>query len=281
MKISCALDVADEGSLTLDEIGKFFGVTRERVRQIEAKGLKLLRRLPVLREVKEAGFDPPGFDANDWTIEAEGNGGGGDAPKDADPEQEWVDNVWRIYERRSREQAQGLLPMRSVRAAADATNDVEPVAAAPQPKSTLTPRLQAIYSTYLRMAKMQRAKPRPMEVAKECGLFKAVSRSTSANVSTALHAIAKQGYDVPYLNEKLPSRKPVKIVEKPYKNRHKPAAKTVEKQAETKVEAPASSDVFLLTLLAKHADLKTQMEVLEKQRKALETLIVTSGGTLE
>ena len=36
----------DDGkSKTLDEVGKMFGVTRERVRQIEARGLKKLRQL--------------------------------------------------------------------------------------------------------------------------------------------------------------------------------------------------------------------------------------------
>lgn len=36
----------DDGkSKTLDEVGKMFGITRERVRQIEARGLKKLRQL--------------------------------------------------------------------------------------------------------------------------------------------------------------------------------------------------------------------------------------------
>lgn len=36
---SCALDVADEGGATLEEIGEMFNLTRERVRQIEVRGL--------------------------------------------------------------------------------------------------------------------------------------------------------------------------------------------------------------------------------------------------
>jgi hypothetical protein len=36
---TCALDVADQGALTLEEIGKVTNLTRERVRQVEVRGL--------------------------------------------------------------------------------------------------------------------------------------------------------------------------------------------------------------------------------------------------
>lgn len=39
---SCALDVADRGGLTLEEVGSLIGVTRERVRQIEESAAKQL-----------------------------------------------------------------------------------------------------------------------------------------------------------------------------------------------------------------------------------------------
>ena len=41
---SCALDVADRGGQTLEEVGDCLGVTRERIRQIEARLLWRLRR---------------------------------------------------------------------------------------------------------------------------------------------------------------------------------------------------------------------------------------------
>ncbi len=37
---TCSLDVADDGEQTLDRIGELQNLTRERVRQIEARGLK-------------------------------------------------------------------------------------------------------------------------------------------------------------------------------------------------------------------------------------------------
>lgn len=40
---SCALDVADTGSKTLDEIGEITNLTRERIRQVEMRGLIKLR----------------------------------------------------------------------------------------------------------------------------------------------------------------------------------------------------------------------------------------------
>ena len=43
MKQSCALDVADSGPLSLDDIGELEGLTRERVRQIEYTALRKLQ----------------------------------------------------------------------------------------------------------------------------------------------------------------------------------------------------------------------------------------------
>ena len=40
---SCALDIADKGEHTLEEVGEYMGITRERVRQIEEMALHKLR----------------------------------------------------------------------------------------------------------------------------------------------------------------------------------------------------------------------------------------------
>jgi Sigma-70, region 4 len=42
-KVTCALDVADLGGSTLEEVGGFLGITRERVRQIEERTLRKLK----------------------------------------------------------------------------------------------------------------------------------------------------------------------------------------------------------------------------------------------
>ena len=45
---SCALDVASQGGITLEEVGEILNLTRERIRQVEVRGLMKL---------KEAGGD--------------------------------------------------------------------------------------------------------------------------------------------------------------------------------------------------------------------------------
>ncbi|MFO8073874.1 MAG: sigma factor-like helix-turn-helix DNA-binding protein [Polyangia bacterium] len=42
MKDSCALDVAERGGVTLEEVGEIMNLTRERIRQLEMSGLSKL-----------------------------------------------------------------------------------------------------------------------------------------------------------------------------------------------------------------------------------------------
>lgn len=51
LKETCALDVADRGGVTLDEIGEIFNLTRERIRQIELQALHKLKRFKRGREL--------------------------------------------------------------------------------------------------------------------------------------------------------------------------------------------------------------------------------------
>ncbi len=43
MKETCSLDVADRGGITLEEVGEILNLTRERIRQVEVKGLTKLK----------------------------------------------------------------------------------------------------------------------------------------------------------------------------------------------------------------------------------------------
>ena len=50
MAVSCALDVADDGGVTLEDVGAIMNLTRERIRQME---IKALSRLAAVRDMKE------------------------------------------------------------------------------------------------------------------------------------------------------------------------------------------------------------------------------------
>ena len=58
MTETCALDVADRGGTTLEEVGAIMNLTRERIRQVEVKGLAKLQALSdmtALRDVVDEG----------------------------------------------------------------------------------------------------------------------------------------------------------------------------------------------------------------------------------
>jgi len=58
MTETCALDVADRGGTTLEEVGAIMNLTRERIRQVEVKGLaklEALRDMSALRDYVDEG----------------------------------------------------------------------------------------------------------------------------------------------------------------------------------------------------------------------------------
>ena len=52
---TCALDVAERGGITLEEVGAILNLTRERIRQVEVRGLLKLKMASALE-----GFDGVG-----------------------------------------------------------------------------------------------------------------------------------------------------------------------------------------------------------------------------
>lgn len=53
MTDTCALDVADRGGITLEEVGEIMNLTRERVRQVETAGLAKLEALEDIARLKD------------------------------------------------------------------------------------------------------------------------------------------------------------------------------------------------------------------------------------
>lgn len=43
MSETCALDVADRGGITLEDVGNLLNLTRERIRQVERSGIEKLK----------------------------------------------------------------------------------------------------------------------------------------------------------------------------------------------------------------------------------------------
>ncbi|MBN1961039.1 MAG: DNA-binding protein [Deltaproteobacteria bacterium] len=56
---TCALDIAERGGVTLEEVGELLNLTRERVRQVEVEGLQKLRNVSAEHELDAfIGWDP-------------------------------------------------------------------------------------------------------------------------------------------------------------------------------------------------------------------------------
>ena len=53
MTETCALDVADRGGITLEEVGEIMNLTRERVRQVETAGLAKLSAIKDITRLKD------------------------------------------------------------------------------------------------------------------------------------------------------------------------------------------------------------------------------------
>lgn len=55
---TCALDVADRGGITLEEVGDIMNLTRERIRQLETRGLAKLKALGEMAALSDYCDDP-------------------------------------------------------------------------------------------------------------------------------------------------------------------------------------------------------------------------------
>jgi hypothetical protein len=62
---TCALDVADRGGITLEDVGAIMNLTRERIRQVEVRGLEKLKEVPEGMGGLDAYADWDPYDASD------------------------------------------------------------------------------------------------------------------------------------------------------------------------------------------------------------------------
>lgn len=63
---TCALDVAEQGGITLEAAGDLMAITRERVRQLEVKVLTRLAAEPAIDELRQAARELPGEPETIW-----------------------------------------------------------------------------------------------------------------------------------------------------------------------------------------------------------------------
>ncbi len=56
LRETCALDVADKGGVTLEEVGTIMNLTRERIRQVEMRALQKLRQNSTQYNVQSISF---------------------------------------------------------------------------------------------------------------------------------------------------------------------------------------------------------------------------------
>ena len=92
MTETCALDVADRGGTTLEEVGAIMNLTRERIRQVEVKGLaKLaaLRDMSALRDYVDEG--PMGKRRLPVLVSEKSDGADEDAEADAEVDPDAID----------------------------------------------------------------------------------------------------------------------------------------------------------------------------------------------
>lgn len=295
---TCALDLADEGGLTLMQIGDSLQLSRERIRQVENKVLIRLKQKKVVLDVMESGgfeHSSPGRHLDD---EAEGDGAGSAlAPEPEDPHAEYAEGIYRIYERTSRERAQGLPlppppPFRSPEVPPEEPIECEdlrvgeelvflpepPTMPKPLSERPLTDREQSVVNAYLKLAKEVGGKPLASRVG-ELAKVHGKPGSISASVCTALTAAQRKGVKLPYIDEKpvrtdrqaAPARKSGR---KPAR-RAREAAPPVpppelvaappepEPPAQTAMVLVTSPDAFKNVLLMKRDALERQMAAIE------------------
>lgn len=230
---SCALDVAERNDTTLESVGAMFGLTRERIRQVESKALAKLQKHRLAIAVREAG----GFDDFSHTrVSAADDGdaeGGAKVPAHhatLPPEEEDCEMVNRLYERAIRERAAGTRIENPIRPPSPEPSAAPPLSFPPTnasaavpalPKepmaepSPLTDKQLTIFTAYGTLVTEKGGKPSPLLVAERAGL-PGTNGGKSAVVCSTLRAIERKGYIVPCIDDDVVKENPM---EPPKKNK--------------------------------------------------------------
>jgi hypothetical protein len=88
MTETCALDVADRGGTTLEEVGAIMNLTRERIRQVEVKGLAKLAALRDMLALRDYVDEGPIGKRRLPVVASQNSEDQDDADADADPEEQ-------------------------------------------------------------------------------------------------------------------------------------------------------------------------------------------------
>lgn len=280
---SCALDVADGGAVTLQEVGEMLQLSRERIRQIEEKAFGILRRNKTAREVLDAGGFAYAETYDGAYEEAQAEGGSGGEARPSNPDEDYADDIYRVYERTSREREQGIrvhYPRIAKEEDPSETRDVVVQPDLPPPPleepmarkvvTELTESEKVVVDGYLKLAKKFDRKPAPREVAELTGIKKKSSGEVSAYVCNALARAQKKGTELPFYKDKSPRPQ----AEEGTKVRRSASKKTKSARKEREVIVPPpekplkrpaaqAADPFKATLVEKRDALQKQIDAID------------------
>lgn len=300
---TCALDVAARGNATLDDVGKVYGLTRERIRQIEGKALVRLRAGSLARAVREEHDGEDGFFGQGRTKPRYVPSPRAQvAPSAVSPKP-----VFLAPEEMQEEEEPLVLPPIEVvepDQELEVPNDeeledepdvqeepeapVEEAMSKEKPVKELTDRETSVVDAYKALAKELGAKPSPLAVAVRAGIEGLSKGSISASVCTAYKSIARKGVELPYIDEK-PVRgagmdgasvkvkkskaKPVKVKKKSKKVPHAPVSEPAH-AAEVVQEIPSTAMVSLSSPDAMKNMLMLEKEKHQKALAAIDVLLM-------
>lgn len=298
---SCALDIADHGGATLEDVAETMNVTRERVRQIESKGLssaraRAARKGTSARLLSEFSDAPPGS----TSIRGEYHGGSiwKETPREdvepaevdeesepptrisffADPDSERVDelvcaSVWNMFAKdsnqrgfdcrssQSRAQSKYQAAKREIKEEETMSNE-----------EGLTDRQRAVLKAYRDLLKETGEPPTNLDIADRAKIEGSSDNARGANVSGAIRELRLKGLVGPPRRgpgsgapEPAKPPAPRRVAPPPATRKPKAVAAVVEPKPARK----ASRDPIVAALITKRDELRSKASALDVAIEAL------------